>query len=84
MSASAVFILDSKGRVLISRNYRGDIPMSSAARFASFLLTADEATLLPVIHDEGVSYINVKHNNLYCQSKKQKKSNTHSTFPHTN
>jgi len=27
MVASAVFILDLKGKVIISRNYRGDVPM---------------------------------------------------------
>jgi len=27
MTASAVFILDLKGKVIISRNYRGDVPM---------------------------------------------------------
>ena len=29
MVASAVFILDLKGKVIISRNYRGDVPMCS-------------------------------------------------------
>ena len=33
MSASAVFILDLKGKVLIARNYRGDIPMSEIDHF---------------------------------------------------
>lgn len=30
---TAVFILDLKGKVLISRNYRGDIPMSAVEKF---------------------------------------------------
>ncbi|RYY82846.1 hypothetical protein EON63_12480 [archaeon] len=34
MVASAVFIMDTKGKVIIARNYRGDIPMSVAERFA--------------------------------------------------
>jgi hypothetical protein len=34
-ACSAVFILDSKGKLLISRNYRGDIPMSVAEKFAN-------------------------------------------------
>ncbi|KAJ1484833.1 hypothetical protein T484DRAFT_1795615 [Baffinella frigidus] len=51
MTASAVFILDLKGKVIISRNYRGDVPMirtltarnlplgrSCAERFATLLL----------------------------------------------
>lgn len=32
MVASALFIMDSKGKVIISRNYRGDIPMTVAER----------------------------------------------------
>lgn len=28
MVASAVFITDTKGKVIIARNYRGDVPMS--------------------------------------------------------
>ncbi len=32
MVASAIFIMDTKGKVIISRNYRGDIPMSVSER----------------------------------------------------
>ena len=35
MAASAVFILDLNGKVLISRNYRGDIPMTCVEAFAT-------------------------------------------------
>lgn len=31
--STLVFILDLKGKVLISRNYRGDIPMSAVEKF---------------------------------------------------
>jgi AP-1 complex subunit mu len=33
MSASALFIMDLKGKVIISRNYRGDLPMNVAERW---------------------------------------------------
>ena len=33
MACSAVFVLDIKGRVLISRDYRGDVPMTAPERF---------------------------------------------------
>lgn len=33
MVASAIFIMDTKGKVIIARNYRGDIPMSVADRY---------------------------------------------------
>jgi hypothetical protein len=33
-AASAVYILDMKGKVIIARNYRGDVPMSVVDHFA--------------------------------------------------
>lgn len=66
MAASALFILDQKGKILISRNYRGDVPMSVASRFLSKVLEEDELNVKPIIEEEGVSYIFVKYNNLYC------------------
>ena len=33
MVASALFITDLKGKIIISRNYRGDIPMSVSDRY---------------------------------------------------
>jgi hypothetical protein len=33
LCTNIVFILDLKGKVLISRNYRGDIPMSAVEKF---------------------------------------------------
>lgn len=38
MVASAVFITDTKGKVIVSRNYRGDIPMSVIERFVDFVV----------------------------------------------
>lgn len=38
MVASAVFILDLKGKVLISRNYRGDVPMTAVDKFVPMVL----------------------------------------------
>ena len=45
MTASAVFILDMKGKVIISRNYRGDVPMNCVERFSGHVLEAEEAEL---------------------------------------
>jgi hypothetical protein len=30
MVASAIYVMDSKGKILISRNYRGDVTRASA------------------------------------------------------
>ncbi|CAJ0751077.1 16139_t:CDS:2 [Entrophospora sp. SA101] len=45
--ASAIFILDLKGKVLISRNYRGDIPMSAVEKFMPLVLEAEEEQQAP-------------------------------------
>ncbi|CAG8663593.1 26213_t:CDS:10, partial [Dentiscutata erythropus] len=45
--ASAVFVLDLKGKVLISRNYRGDIPMSAVEKFMPLVLEAEEEQQAP-------------------------------------
>jgi AP-1 complex subunit mu len=36
MVASAIYLMDGKGKVIISRNYRGDIPMTVSDRLALF------------------------------------------------
>jgi AP-1 complex subunit mu len=40
MAVSAVFILDSKGKLLISRDFRGDIPVSCVDRFVNIITGA--------------------------------------------
>jgi hypothetical protein len=89
MVASAVFITDLKGKIIISRNYRGDIPMSAADKFTRRLFVfafelfffgffsrphvtfvnraeEDSTALAPVWNDDNVTYVFIKHNNLYC------------------
>ncbi|CAD7697980.1 unnamed protein product [Ostreobium quekettii] len=66
MAVSALFILDLKGRVIISRDYRGEVPMSTAERFITKLNELEESgALSPVVADDGVSYVWVQHSNLY-------------------
>jgi AP-1 complex subunit mu len=65
MAASAVFILDHRGKILISRNYRGDIPMGVATRFVARVLEEEEMNVKPIVEEDGVTYIFVKHNNLF-------------------
>lgn len=35
MAASALFVLDLKGRIILSRDYRGDVPVRSIEKFIS-------------------------------------------------
>lgn len=69
MSLSAIAFLDLKGKILLSRDYRGDIPIESAAeKFLDLLGQADDEKRTPsgpIIYHEGLSYIYIRHNNLY-------------------
>ena len=55
--ASAIFFLDLKGKTLLARNYRGDIPLSAVDKFMPLLLDAEEenAAPAPCISHEGVN-----------------------------
>ena len=65
MVASAVIVTDLKGKVLISRNYRGDIPMNSSEKFSQRIQNLDECDIKPVFTENGVTYASVKQNNVY-------------------
>eukprot|EP00938_MAST-03A_sp_MAST-3A-sp1_P000603 g603.t1 len=64
MVASAVFVMDSKGKIIISRNYRGDVPSSASIRFNQILQEKESHELKPVFTLGGITYVYVKHNNL--------------------
>ena len=66
MAASAVYILDLKGKVLISRNYRGDMPLNIIEKFPKMLMEAEEeGTVTPVMTEDNVTFIHIKCNNIY-------------------
>mmetsp|Transcript_661 Transcript_661/g.1107 ORF Transcript_661/g.1107 Transcript_661/m.1107 type:complete len:425 (-) Transcript_661:126-1400(-) len=75
MVASAVFIMDLKGKVIISRNYRGDIPMNVSERFAIYIQERDEMELRPVFTDEGITFVYIKCNNLLLMAVTKRNSN---------
>uniref|UniRef100_A0A0E0DUC2 MHD domain-containing protein n=1 Tax=Oryza meridionalis TaxID=40149 RepID=A0A0E0DUC2_9ORYZ len=67
-AVSALFLLDIKGRVLVWRDYRGDVSALQAERFFTKLLDkeSDAEVLSPVVHDDaGVSYMFIQHNNVF-------------------
>lgn len=51
MVASAVFLTDLSGKAIISRNYRGDIPLAKAIeRFAKYLTEVEDDDKKPIFH----------------------------------
>ena len=71
MVASAVYVLDLKGKVIISRNYRGDIPPNAVEKFMTLLQEAEdsEETPSPIMIHENINYLYIKYNNLYRKYK---------------
>ena len=51
MVASAVFITDLQGKAIISRNYRGDVPLNKAIdQFSKYLVEVEDEAKKPVFH----------------------------------
>ncbi|XP_073987284.1 adaptor protein complex 1, mu subunit [Rhodnius prolixus] len=81
MSASAVYILDVKGKVLISRNYRGDIDMGVIEKFMPLLMEKEEEGLVtPLIQTSECTFAFIKYNNLYIVSTTKKNANVALVF----
>ncbi|KAL2653764.1 hypothetical protein R1flu_021892 [Riccia fluitans] len=76
-AASAVFLLDMKGRVLVWRDYRGDVSAAQAERFFSKLMDGetDPSSHEPVVFDDGVTYLFIQYNNVYVMTASRQNCN---------
>jgi len=71
-----VHVLDLKGKSLITRDYRGDVPTHSIERFIALVQEAeDEARQSPIIVTKDVTFAYIKHNNLYIVATCTKNAN---------
>jgi AP-1 complex subunit mu len=78
MVASAIFILDARGKTLISRDFRGDLPMSAVSEFKRRVVEADDdANLTPFVHveDKGYTFVYIRHSNVYLVAATRRNSN---------
>ncbi|KAI3318792.1 Mu homology domain-containing protein [Xylariaceae sp. AK1471] len=75
--ASALFFLDLKGKTLLARNYRGDVPMSAVEKFPILLSDAEEesSAVPPCFSHEGINYLYIRHNNLYLLALTKRNTN---------
>ncbi|KAL8106343.1 hypothetical protein AgCh_029938 [Apium graveolens] len=66
-AASALFILDIIGRILVRHDYRGDVSASQAEKSFANLIDkqGDSDSQDPVVYDNGVTYMFIQHNNVY-------------------
>ena len=66
--ASLIAILDLKGKPLIQRSYRDDVPPAYVERFLPLVLELEEEggqQVPPCFSSQGVNYMHIRHSNLY-------------------
>lgn len=68
--------MDLKGKVIISRDYRGDVDASIADKFMALLLEKeDEGHLTPILTYDDTYLLYVKHQNVYVMAATRKNAN---------
>lgn len=67
--ASLIAILDLKGKPLIQRSYRDDVPTTYVERFLPLCLEMEEEgqQIAPCFSNQGINYMHIRHSNLYCE-----------------
>lgn len=67
--ASLIAILDLKGKSLIQRSYKDDIPASAVDKFMPIVLEMEEdlQTVTPCFSKDGINYMHIKYSNLYSE-----------------
>ncbi|KAG6888730.1 hypothetical protein C0995_006382 [Termitomyces sp. Mi166 len=75
--ASLIAILDLKGKPLIQRSYRDDVPPSYVERFLPLVLEIEEdgQQVTPCFSSQGVNYMHIRHSNLYLLALSKRNSN---------
>lgn len=65
--ASAIYFCDDKGKPLLSRRYKDDVPLSAIDKFSTLLIEHEEQStvLPPCISHSGIDYLVIQHNDLY-------------------
>ena len=77
---SAVYFLDRKGRIIIFRNYRGEVDQDISEGFCNEVLELDEANMKPAFTIDDVHYIWIKHQNIYLVAVGKRNINVALTF----
>ncbi|CRH02363.1 AP-1 complex subunit mu-1, putative [Plasmodium relictum] len=72
---SAIFIIDLKGKVIINRNYRGEVNVNLTEVFYNCVIDQEDNLIKPIFHVNGLTYCWVPHNNIYILAVTRKNSN---------
>ncbi|CDZ98374.1 clathrin assembly protein ap47 [Phaffia rhodozyma] len=75
--ASLVAILDLKGKSLIQRSYRDDVPASQIERFLPLILDMEEegVQVTPCFTSDGINFMHIRISNLYILALSNRNSN---------
>lgn len=65
---SAIYFLDQKGKIIISRDYRGECGANITDKFQRKVLETDERLIKPVFTERDLTYIWIRVNNIYMVS----------------
>jgi AP-1 complex subunit mu len=65
LGCSAIYFLDQKGKIIISRDYRGEVNSSITERFQRKVLELDERLIKPVFTEKDITYMWIRVNNIY-------------------
>ena len=61
---SALYILDKKGKILVTRAYRNDVPHYINDKFNQKIIEFDENSMEPLFMHGGFCFIFTKHTNI--------------------
>merc|ERR1712156_657997 len=76
MACSAIYFLDNKGKVLLCRNYRGDIDNNVIENFISLVNDVeDESLARPLIKTQECTFAYIKTSNIYIVATSRTNSN---------
>jgi AP-1 complex subunit mu len=65
LGCSAIFFLDQKGKIIISRDYRGEVGQNITEKFQRKVLELDERLIKPVFTEKEITYLWIRVNNIY-------------------
>jgi AP-1 complex subunit mu len=57
IGCSALYFLDYRGKVIINRDYRGDLPPNAIDKFQRRLLELEDSLDVPVFRKNGITYM---------------------------
>lgn len=64
---SGLYFLDPKGRIIIFRNYRGEVSQDISECFCKEVLELEETNMKPAFTIDHVHYCWIKHSNIFSK-----------------